>query len=93
MQHNSCVLLFIAAYVLHALFMSSLPSFLMQLRLHCISTVLSCGVRYAISVTVLTVADGAQRVVVIDTLTDDPPLGEYGVRADGVHIKGAPGPQ
>ena len=33
MRHNSCEVLFIAAYVPHALFMSSLPSFLMQLRL------------------------------------------------------------
>lgn len=34
-QHNSCEVLFIAAYVLHALFTSSLPSFLMQLRRCC----------------------------------------------------------
>lgn len=42
MQHNSCQVLFIAAYVLHAPFMSFLPSFLMQLRLCRISTLHSC---------------------------------------------------
>lgn len=91
MQHNSCEVLFIAAYVLHALFMSSLPSFQMQLRLCRISTPL--WVRYSVSATVLTVADGAQSVVVINMLTDDPPLGEHRVGTDGVHIEAAPGSQ
>lgn len=40
----------------------------------------------------LTVADGSQCVVVLHTLTDDPPLGEDGVGAQGVHVKAAPGP-
>lgn len=40
---------------------------------------------------VLTVADGAQSVVVIHTLTDDPPLREDRVGADGAYIEGAPG--
>lgn len=43
-----------------------------------------------VSTTVLTIADGAQRVIVTDTLADDPPLGEYRVWADGAHIEGAP---
>lgn len=51
MQHNSCEVLFIAAYVLRALFMSSLPSFQMQLRLRCISTPLSAP--HSVSVQVL----------------------------------------
>lgn len=38
----------------------------------------------------LTVADGAQSVVVVHTLADDPPLGEHRVWADGAHIEGAP---
>lgn len=40
----------------------------------------------------LTVADGSQCVVVLHVLTDDPPLGENGVGAQGVHVKAAPGP-
>lgn len=39
----------------------------------------------------LTVADGSQRVVVLHALTDDSPLGEYGVRTQRVHVKIAPG--
>ncbi len=39
----------------------------------------------------LTVADGPQRVVVFHALTDDPPLGEDGVGAQGIHVKAAPG--
>lgn len=39
----------------------------------------------------LTVADGAQCVVVVHTLTDDPPLGEDGVGAQGIHVEAAPG--
>lgn len=46
-----------------------------------------------VSVTVFTVADGAQSVVVIHTLADDPPLWEHRVGADGAHIKCAPGSQ
>ena len=38
-----------------------------------------------------TVADGAQRVVILHALADDPPLGEEGVGAQGVHVKAAPG--
>lgn len=95
MWHNSCKILFIAAYVLHALFISSLPSFLMQLKLRCTSTLLSWTVRciVCVSATVLTVADGAQSVIVFHTLTDDPPLGEHGVGADGTDVNGAPGSQ
>lgn len=39
---------------------------------------------------VLTVADGAHCIIVFYALTDDPPLGEDGVGADGAHVKGAP---
>lgn len=39
----------------------------------------------------LTVADGSQCVVVFYALTDDPPLGEDGVEAQGIHVKVAPG--
>lgn len=39
----------------------------------------------------LTVADGSQCVVVLHALTDDPPLGEDGVEAQGIHVKVAPG--
>lgn len=37
-----------------------------------------------------TVADGAQRVVVLHALADDSPLREHGVGADGVHVEGTP---
>lgn len=40
--------------------------------------------------TLLTVAHGAQGVVVFHALADDPPLGEDGVWADGAHVEGAP---
>ena len=43
--------------------------------------------------TVFTVADGAQSVVVLHALTDDPPLGEHRVGADGAPVEGAPGPK
>lgn len=39
---------------------------------------------------VFTVADGAQSVVVLHALANDPPLRESGVGADGVQVKGAP---
>lgn len=39
----------------------------------------------------LTVADGAEVVVVFHALADDPPLGEDGVWADRAHVEGAPG--
>lgn len=39
----------------------------------------------------LTVAYGAEGVVVFHTFADDPPLGEDGVWADGAHVEGAPG--
>lgn len=96
MRHNSCEVLFIAAYVLHALFMSSLPSFLMQLRLRCTSVPFPCRVRLSFVLSVsgpLTVADGAHRVVVVHALADDPPLGEHGVGAEGAHVERAPGSQ
>lgn len=40
-----------------------------------------------------TVADGAQSVVVVHALADDPPLREHRVGADGVQIKRTPGAQ
>lgn len=39
----------------------------------------------------LTVADGAQGVIVFHALADDPPLGEDGVWAERAHVEGAPG--
>jgi len=44
-----------------------------------------------VTAAVLTVAHGAQRVVVFHALTDDPPVGEHGVGADGADVEGAPG--
>lgn len=41
--------------------------------------------------TSLTVADGSQCVVVLYALAYDPPLGEEGVAAEGIHVKAAPG--
>lgn len=96
MRHNSCEVLFIAAYVLHALFMSTLPSFLMQLRLRCTSVPFPCRVRLSFVLSAsgpLTVADGAHRVVVVHALANDPPLREHGVGAEGAHVERAPGSQ
>lgn len=42
------------------------------------------------SATVLTVADGAQCIIVIHTLADDPPLGEHRIGADRARIEGTP---
>lgn len=39
----------------------------------------------------LTVTDGAQRVIVVQALAHDSPLGEDGIGADSVFIKVAPG--
>lgn len=58
----------------------------------CINALLSHNAACRVfSATVLTVADGAQSVVVIHALADDPPLGEHRVGADGAHVEGAPG--
>lgn len=89
MQHNSCEVLFIAACVLHALFMSFLPSFLIQLRQSLTSAPPFSLIRVYISV--LTVADGALRVIVVHALTYDPPLGEDRVGTDSIYIEAAPG--
>lgn len=39
----------------------------------------------------LTVADGAQRVIVVQALTHDTPLGKDGIGADAIFIKAASG--
>lgn len=39
----------------------------------------------------LTVADGTQRVIVVQALTHDAPLGEDGIGADGIFIEAASG--
>lgn len=75
---NSCEVFFIAANVLHDLFINPHPPHIP----------VTPGVDIKAS---LTVADGAEGVVVFHAFADDPPLGEYGVWADRAHVKGAPG--
>lgn len=72
---------------------ASSPSFLRPMQSNLVAMSMphtQCGIAEHESVNVLTVADGAQRIVVLHALADDPPLGEDGVWADGAHVKGAP---
>lgn len=54
--------------------------------LYVIATLERCGIKLH-SANVLTVADGAQRIIVLHALAYDPPLGEDGVWANGAYIK------
>lgn len=69
-----------------------MPSFPLQLRQCCTAAAAQPNREVFVRVcdTGFSVADGAQSVVVLPVLADDPPLTEHGAGADGAHVERAP---